>query len=152
MTTKLVGVAGAKFYFGGTTTTATADTYIQIGNVMDGGKVGANFKDVPVETIDNALVRHLKGTEDPGTMTLQVAQDLTDAGQLAVQAALPDQTNDYNIKIVLPNPLTTTGTGDTIYVKGKVMSYDTEFGGPNNPVRATINFGLNSIRTFVSAV
>ena len=150
-TAKLVGVARTKFYFGTTTTTADNDAFVEIGSVMDGGNVGATAQDIPVQLVGNNTTVHLKGTFDPGTQTLQLAQDLTDAGLLALEAARVDQTNDYNVRLILPNPKTTTGTGDMIPYKAKVMGINTELGGPNNPVKATVTLGLNSIRSFTSA-
>jgi hypothetical protein len=147
----LTPVAKTQFLIGTTTTTASNDTFTTIGSVMDGGTIGAAFKDIAVETIGDSQVRHLKGTEDPGVMTLKLAQDLTDAGQLALLAALSDQTNDYNIRFILPNKLTSTGTGLIIDVKGKVTAFNTELPNPNSVVGATVQLGLNSIRTFTSA-
>ena len=147
----LTPVAKTQFLIGTTTTTASGDTFSTVGSVMDMGTVSATFKDVPVETIDNALVRHLKGTEDPGITSLKIAFDAGDAGQLALETALADQTNDYNLRFILPNKATTTGTGTIIDVKGKIMGSDIVIGTPNNVVQRSVSLGLNSIRTFTAA-
>lgn len=161
---KLTAVAGTKIYFGTTaslvttsgtwthfaTYTTYGDTFTLIGTVMDAGNIGATAADIKVETIGSAVAYHLKGVTDPGTVKVMVANDLTDSGQQALETARASTAqNDYNIRYVFPN--VGTWFGDLIDVTGKVLGFETDVGTPNNPVRAAVTLGLNSVRSFTPA-
>lgn len=161
---KITAVAAAKLYIGTTTALLTTsgtwthfatyatygDTFTLVGSVMDMGTLSATASDIKVELCDSAIAKHLKGVTDPGTMKVMLANDLTDAGQQAMETARASTAQgDYNFRVVLPN--TGTWYGDIIDFTGKVMGFDTEMGGPNNPVKAGATIGLNSVRSFTPA-
>ena len=161
---KITAVAGTKFYIGTQATLQTTsgtytnfatyatygDTFTLVGTVMDAGTLGATAADIKVETIGNAIAYHLKGVVDPGTVKLVLANDLSDAGQQALETARASTSQtDYNFRYVFPN----VGTyyGDIIDVAGKVTGFDTAITTPNNPVKANVTLGLNSVRSFTAA-
>ncbi len=150
-TAHLTGVAKTKVYLGTTTATAANDTFVEIGAVTSIPNLGPMANPIKVQTVGNANEYTLKGVFSLGGGTLEVAEDLSDAGQLALLTALNDMSNDYNLRIIQPNPATATGTGVTIDYKVRVLSYQQVYGSPNNPIKATVDIGVNSQPTYTSA-
>lgn len=133
----------------GTTTSATnqsqfeADTYTAVGEVEDLGEFGDQASEVTFTALNNRRVRKFKGSFDAGTLTCVCGKDTADIGQDAMIAAFASDF-DYNFRVILNDKLTTSGTGTTLYFRGKVMSKQDNVGAVDNIVRQTFNIGINS--------
>lgn len=148
----LIPVAGSKFYIGTTATTASTDTFTLVGNVESLDKLQATAADIKVDTIDNPRTQHLKGQIDGGTTQIKIAFAEGDTGQTALAAAQADQTGvPYNIRWILPNKQTSTGTGTTFDVKAQVASFSYGGGGPNSEVTVDVSTYLTSAVTKTAA-
>lgn len=120
-----------------------ADSYIEVGEVEDLGEFGDESEAITFTSLADSRVRKLKGPRDAGTMAIVVGDDMTDEGQVAMNAA-EAETFDYNFKVVLNNAVTLGGNGSTHYFYGKVMSKRRNVGQANNVVRRNLSIGINS--------
>lgn len=149
----LVSVAGSKFYIGTTATTASTDTFTLVGSVESIDKLAAMAADIKVDTIDNNRTQHLKGQVDGGTTQVKLAYVEGDTGQTALSLAQADQTGvPYNIRWVLPNKATSTGTGTIFDVKAQIASFGYTGGGPNKEVGVDVSCYLTSSVTKTAPV
>jgi hypothetical protein len=149
--------SGARLYIGTTATPAgledlddasailefEADSYIEVGEVENGGEFGDESQDVTFASLADSRTRHFKGTRDAGSMAIVVGDDPTDEGQVAMVAAERSHL-DYNFKVVLNDALSLGGTGSISYFYGKVMSKRKNVGDVNNVVRKNLTVGINS--------
>ncbi len=133
----------------GTTTAAEnlsqflTDSYTDVGEVEDLGEFGDEAELVTFASLSNSRMQKLKGVRDAGNMALVCGADDSDAGQdaLVVAEASP---LDFNIKVVLNDALTISGTPSEHYFRAKVMSKRTGVGAANNVVRRTFTLAINS--------
>lgn len=145
---------GARYFIGGTTSidytsdaTALAAfealTWVEIGEVEDGGELGDESADVTFQSLSDSRVRHLKGARDAGTMALVVGDDPLDPGQVALRAA--EQTKFlYNFKIEYEDAPDATYSNSVDYFRGLVMSFRKNVGTGDNVLRRTANIGINT--------
>ena len=82
--------------------------------------------------------------------SITVAHASDDTGQAAMIAAEATYSN-YAFKVELPNRLNATGTDETQYFRGLVMSKRQNIGNNDNVVRRTFNLGVNSEIVVVAA-
>lgn len=123
-----------------------ADSYIEVAEIEDMGEFGDESETVTFASLADGRTRKLKGTRDAGTMALVVGQDMTDEGQIAMEAAEASPL-DFNFKVVLNDAITLGGTGSQHYFIGKVMSKRSNVGSVNNVIRRNFSIGINSAIT-----
>lgn len=150
--------SGIKIHVTDAVATASTQTefetlsYVEIGEISDGGEFGSEFNPVNFTALGDAIVRKLKGSEDPGTMQLQLGRDMTDAGQAQLSTALASY-DDYGFKVEFDDQITpSTGNPTTFYFRGKVMSYRTQIGGADTVTAATCSIGITTRPIEVEAV
>ena len=119
-------------------TTYAADTYTIVGEVESIGEFGDEVSAATFTALAGRRVRKFKGTYDAGDLSLTVAFDSSDAGQVALANALADEgSTDYNFKITFED-------GDVFYLSGKVMSRRISAGSADEIVKATINIAIGT--------
>jgi hypothetical protein len=142
---------GAKIYIGPQTPSST-DTvaefsaltpYVEVGLVESLGEFGDQSSAVNFAALNDGRQRKAKGIRDAGDLTLTCAHDTTDAGQQALIAAEATPLK-YAMKIVLPDQLTSGGTGTTLYFRALVMSKRLNVGSSDNVIRQTFMLGIDS--------
>lgn len=140
--------SGTKIYIGGTDEATEladfeADSYVEIGEVEDGGEFGDESEQINFTSLGDGRVRKLKGPRDAGSQNIVVGDDMTDEGQQAMDAA--EQTPfDYNFKVEPNDAATLGGTNSVHYFRGKVMSRRRNIGNASNVLRKTYVVGINS--------
>jgi len=146
---------GARYFIGGTTdinyssdaaaiTAFKALTWVEIGEVEDGGELGDESSDVTFQSLSDSRVRHLKGARDAGTLALVVGDDPLDLGQIALRAA--EQTKFlYNFKIEYEDAPSADYSNSVDYFRGLVMSFRKNVGEGDNVMRRTANIGINTV-------
>jgi hypothetical protein len=142
--------AGSKIYISNavsdsdTLSEFEAETYVEIGEVVSIGEFGSEFSAITFTALGDRLVRKFKGSEDPGTIALELGRDISDTGQAAVFTALGSD-DDYAIKVTLNDQITpSTGNPTTFYFRAKVMSYRTNIGNVDQVVGATCSLGITT--------
>lgn len=96
-------------------------TYTLVGEVVDMGEVGKSFNIVNHNPVSSRKTKKLKGSYDPGSVTLQYARDYSDAGQSMLKTA-SDSDASYSIQII-------TQSGKILYFQALVTSFTTSMGG-----------------------
>lgn len=140
--------SGATLWIGTTQSAAVqadfeADSFIEVGEVEDGGEFGDESESITFTSLQDGRVRKFKGPRDAGTMTIVCGDDPSDEGQDAMVAA-EATIFDYNFKLQLNDALTLGGEGSIYYFRAKVMSKRVNVGNVSNVVRRTFNLGINS--------
>lgn len=135
--------AGSKLYIGTTETITSPDDWIEIGDIATLGDFGRVYNEIKVESVGNRNVTKFKGTRDDGNMTISLHRNALDVGQAAAIVAL-DVDLDYNFKLTLNDATVALTTATYFTWTGKVMSFQTKLGGPNNVVMADLMIGINS--------
>lgn len=144
--------AGTKFYIGpaivpgaepANVAAYKALTYVEIGEVEDGGTFGDSASDVTFASLGDSRMRHLKGVFDAGAFDLVVGADAQDAGQTALGVALYDR-RDFAVKVEYDDELTTGGTGTIEFFSAKVMGGARQVGSVDNVIRRTYSLGINT--------
>lgn len=143
--------SGSKLFVGpaGQLTTLTAyqaileANWIEVGEIEDLGEFGDESEGVTFTALSDARVRNLKGPRNAGTMTLVVGDDMTDEGQIALEAAEASPL-DFTFMVVLNDAITLGGDNSNHFFYGKVMSKRRNAGNASNVVRRTFSIGINS--------
>jgi hypothetical protein len=130
--------------------TYEAQSYLNIGEVEDGGQVGDESSVINFTSLQDARVRKFKGPRDAGTMAIVCGADSTDEGQQELINA--EQTKwDYYFRVILNDQMTLSGHGTTLYFCAKVMGDRRNIGNVMNVIKRTFNLGVNTAITEVLA-
>lgn len=125
-----------------------ADSYIEVSEVEDLGEFGDESEMISFTALSDGRVRKFKGPRDAGVMTIVVGDDMTDEGQVAMEAAEASPL-DFNFKIELNDADSISGDDSTHYFIGKVASKRRNVGQANNIVRRNFTVAINSKITVV---
>lgn len=133
--------AGTRIYIGGTGDIASEAAWVEIGEVVNPGTFGRVYQNITHNPIGTRDTEKFKGSRNDGTMTLQLGQDMADAGQDALLDAL-DSDDAYNIKVEQNDADTSVsppGDPTTHTLKARVMSFEHDFsGGVDSIVGASV--------------
>lgn len=142
--------SGAKLYIGSQNSDPDtvladyqADSFIEVAEVESLGDFGDESGDITFTSLSDARVKHLKGPRDAGSMPIVVGDDMTDAGQTAMEAAEASPL-DFTFKVVLNNAITVGGSGSEHYFIGKVMSKKRAVGSATDVTKKNFTVGINS--------
>jgi hypothetical protein len=119
-------------------------TYTTIGEVTDLGEFGREYNLITHNPIDTRATKKLKGSYNEGQISLTVAFDPADAGQILAKTASTSD-NDHYFRITLQN-------GVKYYFPAKVMNFKIGVGSVDNVVTATIPLEITSSSTGVGVV
>ena len=118
-------------------------SYVAIGEVETIGEFGDSAQAVTFTSLSDGRVRKLKGSLDAGDLTLTVANDPLDAGQIALVAASRTKFS-YAVKVVLSDAADTNDTDSTFYFRAKVMTRRINAGGANDITKRAFTLGIDS--------
>jgi len=142
--------SGAKLYIGSLNNSTAivlndmqADSYVEVGELEDLGEFGDTSEDITFTSLNDGRVRHLKGPRDAGTMPATSGMDMTDEGQVAMDAA-ESSSSSFNFKITMDNADTGGGSGSEHYFTGKVMSKRIQVGNASNVTRKLYTVGIQT--------
>jgi len=114
-----------------TETEFKALAFVQVSNVGSVGERGINTNIVQYDTWDTLVAKKGKGITNAGDPQVEVAESLTDPGQIAMRAAgAPGVPDAYAFKIERPD-------GGLEFLRGLVT-------GPNKPGGRNEDFRLNT--------
>lgn len=112
-------------------------TFTTIGEVTSvDGDVGRVYNLVTHNPLATRGTKKYKGSYNSGNMTVPLAIDRSDAGQVIAQAALLSD-NDYSLALTLQD-------GRVIYFQGKVMSFPINAGGVDAITAGTITIEITT--------
>lgn len=104
--------------------------YTIIGEITDFGEFGREYSLVTHNPVGNRSTQKFKGSFNEGSLTLQLALDTDDAGQILAKTAM---LSDANFSFHLQ-----TQNGDKYYCQGQVMSFKVGVGSVDQITTATI--------------
>lgn len=141
--------AGAKLFIA-TTQTLPANlaayqalTWTEVGEIEDMGEFGDESEQITFTALSDGRTRKLKGPRDAGAMAVVVGDDMTNVGQIALEAAEASPL-DHSFKIQLNDAISIGGDDSMHFFRGKVMSKRRNVGNASNVVRRTFSIGINS--------
>ena len=113
-----------------------AVSYDQIGEVTDAGEYGKVYNLVTHNPLADRKTKKFKGSYNNGSITLQLAQDETDAGQVAATAAV-DSDDSFSIRVTKQN-------GAIDYFTAQVMSFTDAIGGVDSIEGGSIQLEIDN--------
>jgi hypothetical protein len=145
------GAMGTKVFISSTTIADTVDTerefsaltWNEIGYVSNVSQHGIAFQDVPF-TVVGGRTYHLKGAYDYGPVELQMALDLSDAGQLLLKTAAESVSQDhYGFRIEKTDAPSSYGGPTQVYFRGLAQSFVSQMGDANTVLMANSRVAIN---------
>lgn len=128
-----------------TATEFAALTFVQVKKVGSIGERGINTNVVQYDTLDTLVALKGKGITNAGDPQIEVAEDLTDPGQVAMRAAgAPDVPDTYAFKIERAD-------GSIEYLRGLVTGPNVPGGRNEDFILNTYTLGLNQVPVVVPA-
>lgn len=103
--------------------------WTEVGEITDIGEFGREYTLVTHNPLKDRRTVKRKGSFNDGSITLQMARDVSDAGQALLQTAQDDD-NSYSIRVTLQD-------GTPLYTTAQVMSYKTTIGSVDAITSAT---------------
>lgn len=103
--------------------TFESDTYKKVGEVSEIGEFGPSRNIVEFASLDDGRMRKLRGVEDLGDLAVTYADDGTNDGQQAMEAAYAVDSHaadEFNFRIQLNDSVGAGKAPTTIYVRAKV--------------------------------
>lgn len=112
-------------------------TYTEIGEITDiSGEIGRVYNLVTHNPLATRATRKYKGSYNSGSVTIAIAIDEVDAGQILVEAALTSDAA-YSFKLVLQD-------GSVRYFRAMVMSFPITPGGVDSITAGSISLEITA--------
>jgi len=111
-------------------------TFVSIGEVTDIGEMGKTYNVVTHNPLATRQTKKLKGAYDNGSVSVQIAIDEADAGQIAALAALISD-DSYAFAITKQN-------GAIDYFTAKVTSFTSSVGSVDSIASGTIQLEIDN--------
>jgi len=151
-TTNCKTAAGCLLYIGGTGTLSEEASWVEVGEVVDFGELGAEYELITHKPVGNRTTFKFKGAKNEGQLALQLGQDLEDTGQDNLRAAR-DSDNAYNFKIEYNDAAAASGsTNTTDTFQAMVMGFKTQIGGVDSIIGASSTLEISGDITRTDAV
>lgn len=145
------GVLGTRLFISTAAIANTIDTerefmaqsWTEISSIGQLGEFGRVFDMVPFQEVYDGRTTKLRGGFNDGQFSVQMAQDLSDAGQLALYTAANLATQDnYGFRLEFNDAVAPAGPSMTFF-RGLPMSYRTTMGGANGVLMANSMVEVN---------
>lgn len=104
-------------------------SWTEVGEITDLGEFGREYNLVTHNPLKDRRTVKRKGSYNDGSITLQMARNVTDAGQVLMQTAKDDDAS-YAVKITFQD-------ATAVYTTAQVMSYKTTIGSVDQITMAT---------------
>jgi hypothetical protein len=121
-------------------------TYTEVGNVQNLGAVGPTFEDVTFTPLKDGVTQHRKGGADYGQLTVTMAEDAADAGQILVDSGVDGAERDtvFSHKIERAD-------GSIIYFTGQIYSSPVSIGDASTMITKEVSVMVSSSLVKVAA-
>ena len=117
----------------------SALTYVNAGEVTNISEYGATAQVVTHEPLATGVTQKAKGFINNGSVTLQMARDSADAGQLIFAAGVTglNKNAEHSFRVRYQD-------GSIDYFTGKIFSYTKNPAGANSVVGSSVQIEINS--------
>ena len=113
-------------------------SFVEVGQIETLGEFGGSSQIIEFTGLTDVVVQKFKGSFNAGSVSVNLGRDITDAGQVVLQAgAIP------TVNTVHSFSFTETG-GDIIYVTGIITSYTVNYSDANSVTKATVVLELDN--------
>jgi|AntRauTorcE11898_2_1112593.scaffolds.fasta_scaffold02778_9 hypothetical protein len=106
-----------------------AMSFTEVGEITDLGEFGREYNLVTHNPLKDRRTVKRKGSYNDGSITLQMARDVSEAGQALLETAKDDD-NSYSVKITFQD-------GNFVFTTAQIMSYKTTIGSVDQITMAT---------------
>ena len=148
---------GTKLYICSTSTPAADDesayeglSWVEIKGVQSIPEFGDGAGQITFNALSEGRVRKLKGVFDAGDLSIPVAHDPLDAGQIAALAKVASPYN-FPFKVVPPDAPTEDYTDSIFYFQAKVMSFKLNPNDANSVTMKTLALSIDSEIIYIPA-
>ena len=119
-------------------------TYIDVGEITNIGESGGTAQVATFTPIGSGTVNKRKGSIDYGTMSMEIAKDATDVGQIALKAGFDgaERSTIHSFEI-------TEDGGEVTYFMGVITSFTTVRGDANTVLSHNCSFDRTSVAVVV---
>lgn len=111
-------------------------TWTEIGEVSDLGEFGREYNIVKFNPLKDRRTVKRKGSYDDGTVQIQMAKVISDAGQIIINEAI-DSDASYSIKITLQD-------GTIFYFTAQVASHTNNVGNVDQITASSVNLEIDN--------
>ena len=114
-------------------------TYVAVGELTNYGSAAASATQITHMPIDTQVVEKHKGTIDYGQMSMTMASDIADAGQVVFRAGFDgaERNTAHSIEITLES-------GDIRYFQALVKDLGEDFGDVNSILGGTVTLDITT--------
>ncbi len=109
---------------------------VVVGEITDLGMIGRKYTPVKHNPVGSRGVKKLKGSFDEGQMSIKLALDTQNSGQILMDAG-SKLDNDYSFEVAALN-------GNKWYFQAQIMDWTTEFGSVDSITGASCNLELTT--------
>ena len=120
-------------------------TWSVVGEVTDVGESGGTAQITSFTPVASGVVNKRKGSIDYGTMSLSIAKDVADAGQVLLKAGFDGVARNTVHSFLVAEP----DSGDEAYFMGSISSFTTVRGDANAVIAHNCNIERTSITVVV---
>ena len=113
-------------------------TWIAVGEVTDLGEFGKEYNIVNHNPLGTRQTIKRKGSYDNGAISMSLARDITDVGQIALLAGL-DSDESYAIKVVLADTATTH-----LYTTAQISSFTYNVGSVDSITSGSVGVQIDA--------
>tara|TARA_R110000850_G_scaffold11976_4_gene40754 strand:- start:32196 stop:32639 length:444 start_codon:yes stop_codon:yes gene_type:complete len=114
-------------------------TFVPVSEVETLPAYGGTSQEITFTALDDAIVNKRKGSFDPGSISISLGRDVSDAGQTLMQAAGVHTNNAEQSFSV------TFSDASVHYFTGLVMGFDTIPNDANSVVKSAPNVALTNV-------
>jgi hypothetical protein len=115
-------------------------TYVNVGELTDLPEYGASAEVVTHNPLATGITEKYKGFINNGSMSLSLARDADDAGQIILASCVTGINKNAEVSFRV-----TYQDGSIDYFTGKVFSYTKAPGSANSIVSSTVQVEINSV-------
>lgn len=127
-----------------------AESWVNIGQIEDGGQYGDEVAEINFTALEDGRVRKFKGPYNAGNQTVVTGASTTDEGQTALVAAVATKW-DYMFRVTLNDATDEFGEPTISYFCAKVMSERRNIGTVMNVVKRNFILAIDTPITEVEA-
>ncbi len=131
-TTLSIGAAPSTYNLAG----FQAVSFTPIAEIVDLGSVGRVYNMVTHNSLSSRRTVKRKGSFDDGSVSVQLARETSDAGQIALRSASTSDLS-YSFKIVLQD-------GSILYFTAQIGSFTTDIGSVDSITGATVEMAIDN--------
>ena len=116
----------------------SALVFVDVGQIETMGEFGGSSQVIEFTGLTDVVVQKFKGSFNAGTIAVGLGKDITDVGQILLEAgAIPTENGVHSVEV-------TDANGDILYFTCIVTGYTTNIADVNSVIKSTSNLEINN--------